>query len=103
MPTPSIWVRYCGKALMRALKAAPVILVAPVGNERLSLLEGDALRPVADGFPHRPPRGRQSTLEIVQRCLGYMDLKGRYVLCRRGEHDLRSLGGAPMGTYLHPR
>src|SRR4029077_13532131 len=51
------------------LKAAPVILVAPVGNERLSLLEGDALRPVSDGFPLRPPRGCQSTLEIVQRLL----------------------------------
>src|SRR5690349_18741453 len=79
-----------------SLKAAPVILVAPVGNERLSLLKGDALRPVADGFPLRPPCGRQSTLEIVQRCLGYMDLEGRYVLCRRGKHDLRSLAGAPM-------
>src|SRR6476646_1584162 len=49
------------------LKAAPVILVAPVGDERLRLLEGDALRPVADGFPLRPPRGHQSTLEIVDR------------------------------------
>src|SRR5207244_11812113 len=50
-----------------SLKAAPVILVAPVSNERLSLLEGDALRPIADGFPLRPPRGRQSPLEIVRR------------------------------------
>ena len=41
-----------------SLKAAPVIVVAPVGNERLRLLEGDALRLVADGFPLRPPRGR---------------------------------------------
>src|SRR6202008_1671374 len=50
-----------------SLKAAPVILVAPVSNERLSLLEGDALRPVANSFPLRPPRGRQSTLEIIDR------------------------------------
>src|SRR5712664_40520 len=54
-----------------SLKAAPVILVAPVANERLSLLEGDALRPVANGLPLRPPRGRQSTLEIVDRALRY--------------------------------
>jgi hypothetical protein len=59
-----------------SLKAAPVILVAPVRNERLGLLEGDALRPVADGFALRPPRGRQSALEIVQRCLRYTDLEG---------------------------
>src|SRR5713226_2250170 len=59
-----------------SLKAAPVILVAPVGNERLGLLKGDALRPVADGFPLRPPRRRQSTLEIVQRWLRYTDLEG---------------------------
>src|SRR5258706_3189928 len=42
-----------------SLKAAPVILVAPVGKERLSLLEGDALRPVPDGFPLWQPRGCQ--------------------------------------------
>ncbi len=32
-----------------SLEPAPVILVAPVGDQRLSLLEGYALRPVADG------------------------------------------------------
>src|SRR5262249_11945096 len=79
-----------------SLKAAPVILVAPVSNERLTLLEGDALRPVAVGFPLRPPCGRQSTLEIIQRCLGYLDLKGRYVLRRCGEHELGSLHGTPL-------
>ncbi len=31
-------------------------VVAPVGDQRLSLLEGYALRPVTDGFPLRPPR-----------------------------------------------
>src|SRR4029077_9593219 len=63
-----------------SLKAAPVILVAPVGDKRLSLPEGDTLRPVADGFPLRPPRGRQSTLEIFQRGLRYMDLEGFDIL-----------------------
>src|SRR5260221_13949065 len=58
-----------GEGVNASLKAAPVILVAPVGNERLSLLEWDALRPVADGFPLRPARGRQSTLEILNRAL----------------------------------
>src|SRR5260370_34868579 len=81
-----------------SLKTAPVILGAPVGNERLSLLEGDALRPVADGFPLRPPRGRQSTLEIVQRCLRYMDLEGCYILRRRRKHDLCSRVGVPAST-----
>src|SRR6476620_2500506 len=58
-----------------SLKAAPVILVAPIPNERLGLLEGDALRPVAGGFPLRPPRGRQSTLEIVDRALRHRHLE----------------------------
>src|SRR2546425_12677335 len=58
-----------GEGVDASLKAAPVILVPPVANERLSLLEGDALRPVANGFPLRPPRRRQSTLEIVDRAL----------------------------------
>lgn len=63
-----------------SLKAAPVILVAPVGNERLGLLEGDALRPVTDGFSLRPPNGRQPTLEIVECLLRYLDLEWSNVL-----------------------
>src|SRR5579872_6161669 len=74
-----------------SLKAAPVILVAPVGNERLGLLEGDALRPVADGFPLRPPRGRQPTFQIVQCRLWHMHLERCDVLGRRRERDARSV------------
>src|SRR5258706_13585616 len=59
-----------------SLTAAPVILVAPVRNERLGLLKGDALRPVADGFALRPSRGGEPALKIVQRCLRYTDLEG---------------------------
>src|SRR5260370_40419386 len=81
-----------------SLKVAPLILVAPVGNERLSLLEGDALRPVPDGFPLWQPRGCQSTLEIVQRFLQYMDLEGCYILRRRRKHDLRSRVSVPAST-----
>src|SRR5579864_3423601 len=79
-----------------SLKAAPVILVTPVGNERLRLLEGDALRPVTDGFPPRPPRGRQPTLEIVECLLRYLDLEGSDVLRRSGKHELRSLHDGPL-------
>src|SRR5580700_10093224 len=53
------------EGIYASLKAAPVIVIAPVGHERLRLLERNALRPVADGFPLRPPRRGQSTLEIV--------------------------------------
>src|SRR5579864_2733357 len=81
-----------------SLKAAPVILVAPVSNERLGLLEGDALRPVADGFPLRPPRGSQPTLQIVQCRLRDMHLERCNVLGRRGEHKQRSI----LGVLLCP-
>src|SRR4029077_17185403 len=58
-----------------SLEPAPVVLVAPVSDQRLSLLEGYALRPVTDGFPLRPPRGRQPKLEIVECLLRYLDLE----------------------------
>src|SRR5258706_12912130 len=89
------------KGVEASLEPAPVVLFAPIGDQRLSLLEGYALRPVTDGFPLRPSRGRQATLEIGQRCLRHMDVEARYFLCRRGKHDLRSLGGAPPGAYWH--
>src|SRR5713101_5317823 len=80
-----------------SLKAAPVILVAPVSNERLGFLEGDALRPVADGFPLRPPRGRQPTFQIVQRRLWHMDLERCDVFGRCGERELPRLLGVLLG------
>src|SRR4029077_19145255 len=87
-----------------SFKAAPVILVTPVSNERLSLLEGDALRPVADGFPLRPPRGRQSTLEIIDRALRHIDLEGCYIFRRLRKHERCGFVIAPTGTHwLEPR
>src|ERR1700758_2090023 len=84
-----------------SLEPAPVVLVAPIGDQRLSLLEGYALRPVTDSFPFRPPSVGKSLFEIVQRCLRYVNPEGRYFLCRRGKHNLRSRGGAPLSTYRH--
>src|SRR5258707_8206711 len=81
-----------------SLTAAPVILVAPVRNERLRLLKGDALRPVADGFALGPPHGGESALKIVQRCLRYTDLEGCQILRRRRNRDLRSRFGVPAST-----
>src|ERR1700729_3467997 len=45
-----------GEGVDASFEPAPVMLVAPVGDQRLGLLEGYALRPVADGFLLRPPR-----------------------------------------------
>src|SRR5690348_3905445 len=70
-----------------SLELAPVVLVAPVGDQRLSLLEGYALRPVTHGFSLRPPRGPQPTLEIVDCLLRYVDLEWS---------NLRSLHGGPL-------
>src|SRR6266478_8627048 len=87
-----------------SLKAAPVILVAPVSNERLGLLEGYALRPVADGFPLRPPRGREPTFQIVQCRPWHMNRERCDVLGRRREHEQRSLLSALLGpTWHRPR
>jgi hypothetical protein len=82
-----------------SLKAAPVILVAPVGNERLSLLEGDALRPVADGFPLRPAGLGQSPPEIVECGLGYSNLEGCHGFRRWGKHEFRDLVGVCTGSF----
>src|SRR5690349_21172908 len=79
-----------------SLEPVPVVLVAPVSDQRLSLLEGYALRPVTDGFPLRPPRGRQPKLEIVEGLLRYLDLELSNVLRRRGKYELRSLHGGPL-------
>src|SRR4029077_19174251 len=84
-----------------SLEPAPVVLVAPIRDQRLSLLEGYALRPVTDGFPLRPPSVGKSLFQIVQRRLWHMYLEGSYVLRRGGEHKLRSLHGAPLGAYRH--
>src|SRR5580704_1082466 len=79
-----------------SLEPVPVVLVAPVSDQRLSLLEGYALRPVTDGFPLRPPRGRQPKLETVECLLRYLDLEYSNVLRRRGKYELRSLHGSPL-------
>src|SRR6202008_1783504 len=84
-----------------SLEPAPVVLVAPVDDQRLSLLQGYALRPVTDGFPLRPPRGRQPTFEIVECRLRYLDLEWSNVLRRLGEHDLRGLIGARKSAHWH--
>src|SRR5579862_7876565 len=84
-----------------SLEPAPVVLVGPIGDQRLSLLEGYVLRPVTVGFPLPPPSVGKSLFEIIQRCLKYMNLEGRYFLCCSGEHNLRSRGGAPLSTYRH--
>src|SRR4029077_14298190 len=79
-----------------SLEPAPVVLVAPVGDQPLSLLEGYALRPVTYGFPLRPPRGRQPKLEIVECLLRHLDLEWGDVPRRRGKHELRSLHRGPL-------
>ena len=60
------------EAVDASLKAAPVIFIAPVRNERLGLLEGDVLRPVADGFALRPPRGR-GILDNSRKAMGWLN------------------------------
>src|SRR4029077_16023342 len=84
------------KGVEASLEPAPVVLVSPVGDQRLSLLEGYALRPVTDGFPLRPPRGRQPNLEIVECLLRYLDLEWSNLLRRRGKYELRSFHGGPL-------
>src|SRR4029077_14835716 len=79
-----------------SLEPTPVVLVAPVRDQRLSLLEGYALRPVTDSFPLRPSSGRQPTLEIVERLLRYLDREWSNVLRSGGKHELRSLHGGPI-------
>src|SRR5690349_19717146 len=82
-----------------SLKAAPVILLAPVGNERLSLLEGDALRPVADGLLVRPAGHGQSPLEIVECSLGYANPEGCHRFRCWGKHEFRDLVGVCAGSF----
>src|SRR5437899_978292 len=77
------------EGVQASLELAPVVLVAPVGDQRLSLLERYALRPVTHGFPLRPPRGRQPTLEIVECLLRYLDFEWSNVV---------SLHGGPLGS-----
>src|SRR5260370_3790921 len=74
-----------------SLEPAPVVLVAPIGDQRLSLLEGYALRPVTDGFPLRPPSGREPTLEILECLLPNSHLQGNNVLRRCGHPQSPSL------------
>src|SRR5260221_14290259 len=84
--------------VQRPFRAPPIIVPSPVVRERADLCQRYALGPVRYRFLVRPASGGKSLFEIVQRCLRDMDLEGRYFLCRRGEHDLRSLGSAPIGT-----
>src|SRR5258708_34627688 len=86
-----------------ALYTTPIVASAPVFNEGLCFGQRRTLGPIRYRFLVRPPSIGKSPFEIVQRCLRYMDLEGRYFLGRGREHDLCSPGGAPMGTYLHPR
>src|SRR6476469_5216199 len=44
-----------GEGVDARLEAAPVVLVAPIGDQRAGCVQGNALRPVADGFSVRPP------------------------------------------------
>src|SRR4029077_6282603 len=89
--------------IQSALNTTPVVVGAPVFAEGLCFSQRHTLGPIRYGFLVRPPSIGKSPFKIVERCLRYVDLERRYVLCRRGEHDLRRLGGASMGTCLHPR
>src|ERR1700751_4706200 len=48
-----------------SLEPAHVVPIAPIGNQGARLLQGNALRPVTNSFPLRPPRGPQTAFEVV--------------------------------------
>src|SRR5260370_4947415 len=85
-----------GDSLEARRERAIVVLAAKIGDQRLRVLAGYDLRTVTDGFPLRPPSGREQTLEIVECLLRYSDLEGNNVLRRCGKHQLRSVLGGPV-------
>ena len=63
------------------LALAPVVLGRPVAGELLECGQLHALRPIADEFPARPARRRDTTAEVSQLLVRHVDLE-RYDLAR---------------------
>jgi hypothetical protein len=87
------------KPIQCAFNPTPIVVSAPVFSERLCLGQPYTLGPIRYRFLVRPASIGKSLLKIVQCCLWYVDLEGSDIFCRRGEHELRSLVGARVGTY----
>src|SRR5712664_1152475 len=54
------------EAVDTSLEAAKVVLVAPIGDQRLGLRERNALRPVADRLMFRPASHAQPALQVAE-------------------------------------
>src|SRR5262249_20293830 len=65
-------------------RLAPVVLVAPVGDQRLQLRELNTLRLIGDGLLVRPARRTNTVAQIDDRVFGDVDLEwsNRGVGCR---------------------
>jgi hypothetical protein len=65
-----------GQLVERRLDLAPVVVGAPVLDERLELRQLDALGPVADGLLVRPACRRDAPAEIDELLLWNVDAEG---------------------------
>src|SRR5712671_4766114 len=84
--------------IQRALDTTPIVVSAPVFNERLCFGERYPLGPIRYRFLVRPASIGKSPFEIVQCGLRHMDLEGCKALRRRREHNVCGLVGARVGT-----
>jgi len=87
------------KPIQCAFNPTPIVVGAPVFNERLCFGQRHTLGPIRYCFLVRPTSIGKSLFKVVECCLWYVDLEGTHISCRRGEHELRRLVEARMGTY----
>src|SRR5580704_15772507 len=85
--------------IQRTLDTTPVVMSAPVVDERPCFCERHTLGPFRYCFLVRPAGVGKSSLEIVQRGLGHMDLERHYGFRRCGKHEFRDLVGACTGSF----
>src|SRR5215212_8571193 len=65
-----------GQLVERRLDLAPVVVGAPVLDERPELRQLDTLRPVADGLPIGPPCRRDAPAEVDEILFRTIDAEG---------------------------
>src|SRR4029077_19518518 len=87
------------KPIQCAFNPTPIVVGAPVFNERLCFGQRYTLGPVRYRFLVRPASIGKSLFKIVQCCLWYVDLEWSDIICRRGNHELRSLVESRVGTH----
>ena len=78
-PKPVNFSAKLGPCIKCSLNTAPIVLRAPIFNQRLRFRERYALRPVSHRLSVGPTSIVESLLEILQRRLWYMNLEGRNV------------------------